>query len=264
MMGRSITYDRGNDRLVFLMSAPDQDYWEGLWNPMLTREAIKRGDEFVTSETQRVLPRGARVVDAGCGIGATVSGLADAGFDAVGIDFAEDTVAAIKQLVPELQIQVADVRALPFADGSLDGVWSLGVIEHFYDGFAPLIAEMQRVLRPGGYLFLTVPVFSPLKALKAQWGSYPPYRPDEREQFFQFAYRPDFIQEHIVGHGFSLLRSYGRSGAFGLTEDYPRLARALGLRPDATSLPARIWWRLVDKIVTPFSQHTRYFLFWKN
>lgn len=263
-MDRRITYDSGNDRLVFLMSAPDRSYWEGLWSPMLTREAIKRGDRFVTAETRRVLPGGARVVDAGCGIGATVCGLADAGYDAIGIDFAEDAVARIRSLVPELQIEVADVRALPFEDGSLDGVWSLGVIEHFYDGFAPLIAETERVLRPGGYLFLTVPVFSPLKALKARMGRYPAYKLEERDQFFQFAYRPSFINERISNHGFRLLRSYGRSGAFGLTEDYPRLARALQLRPDATSLPARIWWRLIDKLITPFSQHTRYFLFRKD
>ncbi|WP_447759741.1 class I SAM-dependent methyltransferase [Sphingopyxis panaciterrae] len=263
-MDRKISYDSQNDRLVFRMSAPDQEYWEQLWNPMMSRAAIMRGNSFVTAETKRVLPQGARVLDAGCGVGATVCGLANAGYDAMGIDFAEETVATIRSLVPELQIQVADVRALPFEDGSLDGIWSLGVIEHFYDGFAPLIEETHRALRPGGYLFLTVPIISPLKALKIRKGAYPPPRPEDRDQFFQFAFRPDFVAKRISEHGFSLLRSYGRSGGMGITEDAPKLARAFMLRKNARSLPARLWWRLADKLVTPFSQHTRFFLFQKT
>lgn len=262
-MSRNITYDSLNDRLVFLKSAPSRDYWEQLWHPMLSLEAIRRGDRFVTGETLRILPQGARVVDAGCGIGATVYGLANSGFDAYGIDYAQDTVAAIRALAPELRIQVADVRALPYGDASLDGVWSLGVIEHFYDGFDPLIVEAHRVLRAGGYLFLTVPVISPLKALKIRLNVFPDYDVADLEQFFQFAFRPRFVAEKVASHGFNLQRSYGRSGAFGLTEDAPRLARALMLRLDAESLPSRAWWRLIDGAITPFSQHTRYYLFQK-
>lgn len=230
----------------------------------MTREAINRGDRFVTSETTKSLPRGASVVDAGCGIGATVYGLSKAGFDAHGIDYAEDTVATIKSLEPQLQVQVADVRALPFADGGLDGVWSLGVIEHFYEGFDSLIFEAHRVLRPGGYLFLTVPVISPLKALKIRLGATPRYdEPSQRDQFFQYSFRPQYVADQISARGFKLLRGYGRSGALGLTEDLPRFSRLLMLRPDASSLLGRAWWRLVDNVVTPFSQHTRFFLFQK-
>lgn len=52
-------------------------------------------------------------------------------------------------------------------------------------------------------------------------------------------------------------------GALGLTEDFPFIGRLLFLNPQAKSLSARAWWRLVDKIVTPISQHTRFFLFQK-
>ena len=35
-MHREITLDSANDRLVFLMSAPDQDYRKDVWRPILT------------------------------------------------------------------------------------------------------------------------------------------------------------------------------------------------------------------------------------
>lgn len=264
-MDREIVYDRRNDRIVFLAIAPDQDYWEGLWESRATSGAIRRGDRFVTLETQRVLPPGARILDAGCGIGATVYGLAQAGFDAYGIDYAQKTVAKIKSLEPQLQVQVGDVRALPFEDGKLDGIWSLGVVEHFYEGYDALIAEMHRALRPGGYLFLTVPVISLLRALKIRLGAIPHY--DEalqREKFFQFSFHSAHVAARVSQHGFGLIRGYGRSGSLGLTEDLPGLGRLLALHRDASSLGARARWRLIDKLVTPFSQHTRFFLFQKT
>ncbi len=264
MMQREITLDSINDRLVFLMSAPDQDFWEALWRPLLTREAILRGDRFVTSETKRVLPKGSRVIDAGCGIAATVAGLQAAGFDACGIDNAEETVREINRLVPELKVEVANVLDLPFETGSLDGIWSLGVIEHFYDGFAPLIEEARRVLRPGGYLFLTVPSISPLKSLKRRLGCYPPYDETKRAAFFQFAFPPAHVVDSIEAQGFRLQRSCGRDGSFGFFEDAPALSRALMLRDDATSLPLRAWWRFADLALTPFSYHIRFFLFQKT
>ncbi|MCB0074534.1 MAG: class I SAM-dependent methyltransferase, partial [Caldilineaceae bacterium] len=175
------------------------EYWQDLWRHPATTEAISRGDRFVVQETARVLPRGGRVVDAGCGIAATVHGLARAGFDAHGIDYAEETISTVRALHPDLQLEVADVRALPFDNGSLDGVWSLGVIEHFYEGFDPLIAEAHRVLRAGGYLFLTVPVISPLKAFKISLGTFPDFDETQREHFFQFAFRPQYVTEVVSG-----------------------------------------------------------------
>lgn len=262
-MKRSLAFDKSNDRLVFLNVAPDQVYWDTLWENNLTVSNIRRGDRFVTSETRRVLPSGARVLDAGCGIAATVSGLASAGFAAEGIDYAEATVAAVNRLAPDLNVRLGDVRALDYADEELDGVWSLGVIEHFFDGFDPLIEETFRVLRPGGYLFLTVPVISPSKALKLSLERYENFQAEDRPRFFQFAFRRAHVVSQIQTLGFQLCREYGRSGAFGLTEDMPVLARVLGLRPDAVSLPARIWWRTVDRLLTGVSYHTRFFLFQK-
>jgi SAM-dependent methyltransferase len=56
---------------------------------------------------------------------------------------------------------LADAAALPLASHSVDLVWSSEVLEHVGDADAAL-AEMARVLRPGGRLVVSVPFYWPL------------------------------------------------------------------------------------------------------
>jgi SAM-dependent methyltransferase len=58
---------------------------------------------------------------------------------------------------------VADTSSLPVADGSVDLVLSVAVLEHV-DNPAAQIAEMVRVLRPGGELFCFMPFLQPFHA----------------------------------------------------------------------------------------------------
>lgn len=58
--------------------------------------------------------------------------------------------------VQPLKAAVADVRGLPFADGSFDAIYSMGTIEHF-DETQQAIGEIARVLAPGGRAIVGVP-----------------------------------------------------------------------------------------------------------
>ncbi|HEY3323705.1 MAG TPA: class I SAM-dependent methyltransferase [Planctomycetota bacterium] len=55
---------------------------------------------------------------------------------------------------------LADIERLPFADGSVDGVICTYVLEHVGDAQA-CIAEIQRVVKPGGQVYVTVPFLFP-------------------------------------------------------------------------------------------------------
>ncbi len=111
--------------------------------------------------------RGLRVLDAGCGHGYYFMGLALDGAQVTGVDLSADDVDKGFRMARLLGLgegSVGPARAcylagslteLPFADGSFDLVICNSVIEHIpEDGRA--LAEMRRVLRPGGRLFLTV------------------------------------------------------------------------------------------------------------
>jgi SAM-dependent methyltransferase len=98
-------------------------------------------------------PRGSdRVVDLGCGSGRTLLWNRDWGATMVGVDiapyFSADARAGVDLLL-------ADLRRLPFADHTFSKAYSLDVFEHLSpDALAAMLAEANRVLEPGGTLFV--------------------------------------------------------------------------------------------------------------
>ncbi len=97
------------------------------------------------------------VLEAGCGLGHVVYYLRQQGFNVTGVDYVSEAlhVEAVKRL--HLPLMVADVHHLPYADNSLQGYLSFGVVEHFEAGPEAALKEAFRVLKPGGVLVLTVP-----------------------------------------------------------------------------------------------------------
>lgn len=77
-----------------------------------------------------------------------------------GIDISEPTViqarATFERKVSRFHGAVADIRELPFRDASFDAIYSMGTIEHF-DETERAVAEMARVLKPGGRAIVGVP-----------------------------------------------------------------------------------------------------------
>lgn len=104
-----------------------------------------------------LLPRladGMRVLDLGCGPGSITAGLA-AAVAPHGVVLAVDHVVAQLRMVPESSWRVASAaEALPVRACALDVVFAHAVFEHLT---APrvVLAEIRRVLRPGGLLALS-------------------------------------------------------------------------------------------------------------
>lgn len=225
-------YDRENRRLVYVRREADAGYWDEHWASMPPGKttAGHAGNQFYAEVTAKHLPVGSRVIEGGCGLGDKVWALEAAGFEAYGVDFAAETIERAHKAAPQLRLSLGDVRALPFPDAFFDGHWSIGVIEHFYDGFEPIASEMRRALRPGGLLFLTFPTMSPLRKCKTHLRAYERWDPsssNETSNFYQFALPADAVLEVMRRHGFELVEQAAHGGMRGLKAEMPRLHRLL-------------------------------------
>ena len=134
---------------------------------------------FMTVRQQRVLefvdalglPAGARALDAGCGPGYLLEQLARRALQVSGMDGAEGMLRSAKARVDAIpprfpaDFKQGDIEKLPYEDASFDLVCSTGVIEYLKDD-TQVLAEMYRVLKPGGYLILPVTnLWSPINYL---------------------------------------------------------------------------------------------------
>jgi SAM-dependent methyltransferase len=109
-------------------------------------------------------PGGRRLLDAGCGTGFNLLALSRLG-RATGIDLAPEAVAFCRER--GVRAVRASLLALPFRDASFDVATSFDVVYHAWvtDDRAA-VAEMARVVRPGGLLLVRVP------ALRLLWGAH--------------------------------------------------------------------------------------------
>lgn len=151
---------------------------------------------------RRVLPRflaqagpDATILDLGCGAGRDLAALAALGARVIGADLSLGMLAQAQQHGVGHLLRV-DMRHLPFPDGSFAGVWCSASLLHLPKQDAPgALAEMQRVLVPGGPLMLAV------QAGDSEGWEPAPYGPVER---FFARYRPDEIEARLAEAGFTL------------------------------------------------------------
>jgi SAM-dependent methyltransferase len=141
-----------DERLMQAMLEVDEHHW---W--------YRGRRKIVRAELDRLpLTAGARVLDAGCGSGRTLQELTGYG-EVSGIELDPDA-AAVAASKGYGEVQVGRLEELPWEDATFDLITCLDVIEHTPDDRATL-TELRRVVRPGGWLLVTVPAYQALWSL---------------------------------------------------------------------------------------------------
>jgi len=254
--------------IAFFREKATPEFWDKHWSAADLQTVLRnsKDDRLFIPAVKRYLPKESMVLEGGCGMGHIVHALQYQGYKAIGIDFASETIKNIKEAVPELDVRFGDVRALDIPDASLDGYISVGVIEHFWDGYAPIINEMQRTLRPGGFLFISFPYMSPLRRLKAFLKFYPTAQKQDLDgqvdTFYQFALSPSRFLADIEALGFQLKDFLTYSGLKGFKDEVSLLQPWLQEVYDGKRAK-RLRGRL-ERLFRPFASHSAFLVLQKR
>lgn len=105
--------------------------------------------EFIVQFSE--LPAGAKILEIGVGTGRIAVPVVRQGLRVFGIDISEQMLHRLQEKTSDVQVARADVRRLPFLATSFDAVIVVHVL-HLVEQPQLVLQEIQRVLRPEGYL----------------------------------------------------------------------------------------------------------------
>ncbi len=112
-------------------------------------------DVQLLQELVERLPKGAKVLDAGCGAGIPVTRYLIQFFHVTGVDFSDEQIRMARQLVPEAHFLCQDITQLTLADNSFDAICSYYAIIHVpRREHQDLLQNFHRMLKPSGLVLL--------------------------------------------------------------------------------------------------------------
>lgn len=132
-------------------------YWRSLEPPKVKRSEY---GAYVCRQLEALCGRG-ELLDFGCGWGAVLNEATQAGWRATGLEVDERKVAFCRE--QGLTAVFGDLLEHPFAPATFDAAIAEQVFEHLYSP-VEYMRELNRVLKPGGVLYVAVPNFGGVAA----------------------------------------------------------------------------------------------------
>jgi ubiquinone/menaquinone biosynthesis C-methylase UbiE len=174
-----------------------------------------------------------RILDVGCGRGYTGDFVRARGGRYTGVDLVNSGAPP--------PFVLGDATHLPFPDASFDGVFCIDAFEHIPDG-AAAAREFRRVVREGGFMFLSAPNYGNVAGLvkwacetfggyaKDTWAPFRRWQPQELEQPLTGAR----VHRLFGEAGFTRIRRIGHGPEVGLGLfpwiDHPRMPESIQFR----------------------------------
>ncbi len=152
-------------------------------------------NEFILWALHTYQPNADSFLEVGCGTGFVLSGIAHA-YPEMAVSGSEIFLAGLShaaQRVPSAHFMQMDARQVPFVD-EFDAIGAFDVLEHIKED-ETVLAQLQRAMKPGGVLLLTVPQHPWL------WSASDEYACHVRR------YTRAEIEQKVLTAGFELLRS---------------------------------------------------------
>lgn len=139
-----IVYDAGQDRI-------DKFYSQNL---------IDRKTAVLNAIDGYSNGRPLKILDVGCGPGILMDEVLQRGHSVAGVDISREmqnqALSVAKKYAGRAVCMQGDIESLPFVDNAFDAVMCIGVLSYLHDD-RKSIAEMSRVVRPGGLVIVALP-----------------------------------------------------------------------------------------------------------
>jgi ubiquinone/menaquinone biosynthesis C-methylase UbiE len=199
-----------NHRLLVTMSDSARQ-WGALWGH--DPQAWARTEELQRPTYEAALRHvpvkaGDSVLDVGCGTGVFLRMCADRGAAACGIDASEGLLAVAQERVPEAELRLGDLQALPYPDDSFDVV--TGFTSFFFaEDIVAALREAGRVARPGAPVVIQVfgrPEHCAIERMKA---AVMAFREGEEEYW-----RPGVVEELVPRAGLEVAAVFDDTWAY--------------------------------------------------
>jgi SAM-dependent methyltransferase len=178
-----------------------QELYDRTWRDGLGTGKEERGNLRTNLEFLRTIDSlkvNDRILEVGCGIGSVVFELSQQGHNVTGIDISREAIAYGLNKYGDIHLEVQAAEALPYDNQSFDVVLSFDLLEHIAE-VDKHIAEVLRVLRPGGYYLFETPnkysnmIFETLSHRSLKWRRAHPSLHSPRQ-----------LKRRLRAHGFEL------------------------------------------------------------
>ena len=237
-------------------------FWENHWKRSFAD--TPEVDRKLVRAIQRYLKPGTRLLEGGCGNANYLRYFHESGYSVAGVDYAKDTVKEVKKAYPDLDISEGDICRLQYPNATFDAYYSGGVIEHFEDGVDGALSEAGRVLRTGGFLFVTVPhmnlarkvssVIWPRKYIvdldqrlayiEEGHRGFVRSDPPAGYHFYEYEFDSGEMRRHLGRHGFRVVHEEPFSTMWGIRDLQPYRSLA-GMEQERPAIYQKIVRRLV-------------------
>ena len=152
----------------------------------------------------KLIPKGGKILDVGCGVGVDAGYMYSKGFKVVGIDLSKGMLKIAKKRFPNVDFKLMDLREIRFAPNSFDGVIaSFSLIHIPKDDVLGVLHKIHQILKNGGIVYIGVQ-----KGKSKEVFIDEPLKPGEK--LFVNVFSFEEIKELLLKSGFVIIQKHER------------------------------------------------------
>jgi len=156
-------------------------------------------DEFLS-----LIPRGGRVLDAGCGPGVDSSYMQHKGFEVIGVDLSKEMINLAKQKFSKVDFRMADIRKLDFPPNFFDGILASCSLIHIpKKDIIHIFKKFHQMLKSNGVVYIALQGGKSREIFVSE-----PFKPDEK--LFLNIFSLSEIKTLLINTGFFIVKQYQR------------------------------------------------------